>query len=129
MTPDADELVRAFHEHTLPKPEWTHEAHVTVCWVTLQEMDAPAALEHLREAIRSYNTSVGTPNTDTDGYHETITRYYVHAVAALARRPLRDVLAHPTCGRTAALDHWSREVLFSVDARRQWVEPDLRPLR
>jgi hypothetical protein len=26
------------------------------------------------------------------------------------------------------LAHWSRPVLFSVAARRAWVEPDLQPL-
>jgi hypothetical protein len=91
-------------------------------------LDPAAALEHLRTAIRSYNESVGTANTDTDGYHETITRYYVGAVAAVRDLPLADVLAHPTCSRTAALDHWSRDLLFSVDARRHWIEPDLHPL-
>ena len=26
------------------------------------------------------------------------------------------------------LTHWSRERLFSVEARRGWVDPDLKPL-
>lgn len=128
VTMDPDALLRAFHEHTLPKPAWTHEAHVTVCWATLASLDRADALDHLRTAIRSYNESVGTENTDTDGYHETITRYYVGAVAALHGRPLADVLEHPTCSRTAALEYWSRDLLFSVDARRHWIEPDLHHL-
>lgn len=128
VTTDPDELLRAFHDHTLPKPAWTHEAHVSVCWATLAQQNPADALDHLRTAIRSYNESVGTANTDTDGYHETITRYYVGAVAALRDRPLVEVLAHPTCSRTAALEHWSRDLLFSVAARHAWVEPDLHPL-
>jgi hypothetical protein len=26
------------------------------------------------------------------------------------------------------LAHWSKERLFSVEARREWLEPDLQPL-
>ena len=101
---------------------------MTVCWATLREMSPHDTLEHLRGAIRAYTESVGTENTDTGGYHETITRYYVGAVAALAGRELADVLNDPSCSRTAALEHWSREALFTVEARRAWVAPDLRPL-
>ncbi len=125
---DPSSLLQAFRSHTLPKPDWTHEAHVVVCWATLQEMDADTALDGLRDGIRAYNTSVGTPNTDRDGYHETLTRYYVHAVAALADRPVDEVLADPSCSRAAPLEHWSRDALFSVAARRDWLPPDLTPL-
>ncbi|MFN8023168.1 MAG: hypothetical protein U0Q03_16700 [Acidimicrobiales bacterium] len=128
MELDPSSLLQSFRAHTLPKPAWTHEAHVIVCWATLQEMDADAALVALRDGIRAYNSSVGTPNNDSDGYHETLTRYYVHVVAALADRPIEEVLAHASCSRTAPLDHWSREALFSVAARRDWLPPDLTPL-
>ena len=30
--------------------------------------------------------------------------------------------------RTAPLSHWSRDLLFSVPARRGWVPPDIAPL-
>lgn len=125
---DAPALLDAFRRRTLPKPAWTHEAHVAVCWATLAEMDEGAALDRLRRDIRTYNESVGTANTDDGGYHETITRYFVHVVASRAGRPLDEVLADPACSRGAPLEHWSRDVLFSVAARRGWVEPDLIPL-
>ena len=125
---DPDDLTSAFEARTLPKEEWTHEAHVVVCWSTVARLGADAALAHLQSAIPVYNEATNTPNSDTDGYHDTITRYYVAAVGALAGEPLDTVLAHPTCSRTAALQFWSREALFSVPARRGWVEPDLQPL-
>jgi hypothetical protein len=125
---DPHELTAAFEARTLPKSEWTHEAHVVVCWSTVARLGTADALAHLRTAIPRYNDATGTPNTDTDGYHDTITRYYVEAVGALAGAPLDTVLAHPTCSRTAPFEHWSRERLFSVEARRGWIEPDLAPL-
>lgn len=125
---DPHDIAEAFETCTLPKPEWTHEAHVVVCWSTVARLGAQQALAHLRDAIPRYNEATGTPNTDTDGYHDTITCYYVAAVGALAGQPLDAVLSHPSCSRTAPLVHWSRECLFSVAARRGWVEPDLVPL-
>ena len=125
---DPHDLTAAFEDRTLPKAEWTHEAHVVVCWATVARLGADRALDHLRIAIPLYNEATNTPNTDTDGYHDTITCYYVAAVGALAGRPLDEVLADPSCSRTAALAHWSRDRLFSVAARRGWVEPDLQPL-
>jgi len=123
-----DDLTAAFEARTLPKAEWTHEAHVVVCWSTVARLGVDGALAHLRAAIPRYNDATGTPNSDTDGYHDTITCYYVASVGALGGAPLDDVLGDPSCSRAAPLDHWSRERLFSVEARRGWVPPDLAPL-
>jgi hypothetical protein len=86
--------------------------------------------------IRAYNEATATPNTDTSGYHHTITLASLHAVeAALAvagDAPLHiildTILAGP-CGKSDwLLAHWTRETLFSPDARRHWRAPDLAPL-
>jgi hypothetical protein len=122
------DLVDAFHDRTLPKPEWTHEAHLIVCWYALREMGVEEAVAHLRRAIRAYNEATGTPNTDDSGYHETLTRYYVEAIAQLVGQPLDDVYKAEDCRREAPLNYWSREALFSVAARRDWLDPDLDDL-
>ena len=41
---------------------------------------------------------------------------------------LRDLLATSLGRSDWLLTYWSRETLFSVEARRAWVEPDLAPL-
>lgn len=129
---DARRLVDAFERRLLPKPMWTHEAHLVVCRATVQRLGPAAALDHLRGAIRSYNEATGVANTATGGYHETVTAYYVGAVHALvvasAGPALDELFAHPSCSRTAPLVHWSRERLFSVEARLAWLPPDLAPL-
>ena len=112
----------------LPKPEWTHEAHVRACHVALADRTPAEALAFLRPTIRAYNEATGVVNSDDSGYHETITRYYVHAVARLADQPIDRVLADPSVARDAPLRHWSREALFSVEARAGWTEPDRAPL-
>ncbi len=129
MTEDeAIRLIEDFEHLRLPKPQWTHEAHVVVCRATLQRMGPADALDHLRRAIRAYNETTGVANTDTSGYHETLTAYYVGAVDAASPTSLDELVAHPACARTAPLRHWSRARLFSVEARRAWAAPDLEPL-
>ncbi len=125
---EARDLYRDFRSQTLPSAKWTHEAHLAVCWCVMQEMEIDDAVDHLRRAIRSYNESTGTANTATSGYHETLTRYYVEAIARLCDEPPAATLGDPTCTRQAPLTFWSRDLLFSCEARADWVEPDLLPL-
>jgi hypothetical protein len=86
--------------------------------------------------IRAYNEATGVANTDTDGYHETITQASLRAARSfLGQDPGCSLFA--TCNALMAsplgrsdwlLAYWTRERLFSVDARRRWVEPDLKAL-
>lgn len=131
-----DRVAEAFVACTLPKAEWTHEAHLRVgLWHRLR-MSPEAALDALRERIRRYNLATGGVNTDTDGYHETITRLYVILIDrwlatadhARAVDDLATAMIAEIGHREIPLRHYSRDRLFSVDARRAWVEPDLEPL-
>ena len=125
---DRETLVSQFFARTLPLKNWTHEAHLIVCQHVLTDATPSDALDILRSAIRSYNEAVGTPNADDSGYHETLTRYYIGAVAAAARGRLDAIPFDPRTDRAAPLQHWTRAVLFSPTARHDWAEPDLRPL-
>ena len=122
-------------ERTLPRPEWTHEAHLAACaWIVLERTDL-APERDLPGIIRSYNESVGGVNSDTEGYHETITQVSIRAVrAALARSEGRGLaervnalLQAPEGRRDWPLRFYSAELLFAVEARLGWVEPDLAP--
>lgn len=118
----------SFCARTLPTSAWTHEAHLVVCRVALASRTPDETVEFLRGAIRAYNEATGVENTTTSGYHETLTRYYVGAVASLGTASLDEVLTAPQCTTAAPLGHWSRAVLFSPAARAEWVDPDLAPL-
>ena len=120
----------------LPKPEWTHEAHLVAGCALLDEAGLAAAEARMPEMIRHYNVATGVQNTDTDGYHHTITLFYLRAIAAfmetqgdapLAMR-VTALLNSPLAHRGWPLNYYSRELLFSVEARRNWVDPDLKPL-
>ena len=131
-----DRLVAAFCASTLPKAEWTHAAHLRVgLWHVLRH-GPEEGLALLRERISAYNLACGTENTDSSGYHETITRFFVWRIGrfvanADCRRPIDEPAAELVGllgDKRAPLEFYSVERLMSVDARRGWVEPDLQPL-
>ena len=122
---------------TLPKAEWTHEAHLaTTTYLLLRhpEIDLDAELPGF---IRRYNESVGGVNDDTQGYHDTITRAYLRGVRLFLEeadrtRPIHELvnelLISPMGRRDWPLRFWSKDQLMSVEARRAWVEPDLKAM-
>lgn len=122
------DMFDAFINGRLGRDQWTHEAHLITCWVALRDRTPAEALPFLRDSIKTHNCGIGIQNTSTMGYHETLTQFYVVAVAKANAATPEELFDIPTCGRTAASEYWSREVLFSPDARADWVEPDRAPL-
>lgn len=137
---DSDVAIRRIGEglleRTLPREDWTHEAHLAACiWLVRERPDIDIE-RALPEIIAGYNRSVGGINDDTQGYHETITQVYVRTARAFAgtyaEAPLQvcvnAILAAPEGRRDWPLRFYSRERLFSVQARREFIAPDLAPL-
>jgi hypothetical protein len=131
------EIVDGFRNRTLPAPRWTHQAHLTVGLWHVLNRPPDAVLDEIRRGIIAYNIAVGTPNSDTRGYHETVTAFYVwvihkylrNAAAGLTLPDLTNrLLASPFASKSYPFEFYSRERLLSVDARHAWLDPDLRPL-
>ena len=80
-------------DQSLPRSDWTHEAHLTACLYLLRErpdIDVDATIAGI---ISGYNAAVGGVNDHSQGYHDTITRVFVHGVRLfLARRPADEPL-------------------------------------
>ena len=122
-----DESIRRLGEgmlaRRLAKSEWTHEAHLATCaWLVLERPDIVPERD-LPDLIRRYNESVGGVNDSTQGYHETITQVSIGGVERV-----NVLLSDPEGCRDWSLRFYSRERLFSAEARLGWVEPDLAPL-
>src|SRR5437764_2904149 len=62
---------------TLKREEWTHEAHLAATTYLLLRRPDIDIDEELPSLIRRFNESVGGVNSDTEGYHETITRVFL----------------------------------------------------
>ena len=135
-----DEIIHLgerFLARDLPKEEWTHEAHLaTTTWLLLKRPDIDVDKE-LPGLIRRYNESVGGVNSDSEGYHETITRAFLAGVRlflgeADPAEPLHELvnelLLSPMGRRDWPLRFYSRDRLLSVEARRNFIPPDLAAL-
>lgn len=130
------ELLRRFEDCTLPRERWTHAAHLTVALWHLLQYDWPEAVARVRRGIKRYNAAHGVRTTPTGGYHETLTLFWLRAVRAFleAERNEARSLVHlanelaETHDKSLPLEHYTRELLFSPEARAHWVEPDLKPL-
>ena len=129
-----DNLVSAFLASNLPKKYWTHEAHLKVGLWHLLNHNPEEALLLLRARITTLNSFHGVINSDTNGYHETLTAFYVKVISAyLANANISDSIEKLAAGlislfgsRELPLKYYSREVLFSKKARQEWVSPDLQ---
>src|SRR5262249_41024195 len=119
-------------ETTLPREEWTHEAHLVVALDIARRHRPQEGATRLRASIKRLNAAHGTPETETRGYHETITLAWFHLVRHFlevfdAARSLA-ALVERLASKNALFEHYSRERLLSREARARWVAPDLRPL-
>jgi len=128
---------RGLMDLSLPKAEWTHAAHFAAALWFLRFRRCADPVAEMRQLIRTYNEATGVPNTDTDGYHETITVAYVRLIAAFLAACTDDepldgrvarMLAGPLGERRVLFRYWSEALLMSERARRQWVPPDRAPL-
>ena len=122
---------------TLPRAEWTHEAHLAATTYLLTRRPDIAIDKELPGIIRRYNESAGGVNDDTQGYHETITRVFLHGVRLFLAEAdpgeplhelINELLLSPMSRRDWPLRFYSAERLFSVDARRRFVPPDVAAL-
>ena len=122
---------------SLPNAEWTHDAHFAAALWLMRYRSSRNLSQLMPELIRAYNEATGVANTPTSGYHETITQASLRAArATFVRHPptapvyeIANALLTSRLGRSDwLLEYWSRELLFSTEARVAWRDPDLKPL-
>jgi hypothetical protein len=128
---DDDALLEHFERGTLE--QFSHADHVRVAFLLTRTVGPSEALERMRRGIQYLAELGGDPGK----YHETITVAWIRLVGGLVRRAgAADtasfdafVSAHPELlRRDVLLEYYDRELLFSDLARREFIEPDRRPL-
>lgn len=131
---DFDAFVKQFQDHSLQRKSWTHEAHFVAGLWFVYNYGYDQAVDILRESIKTYNEATGVLNTEHDGYHETITLFYLKSISDfLAKQDQVDsklelltrLLNSEIVDRTYPFRFYSKDRLLSVEARLSWIEPDL----
>ena len=86
----------------------------------------------MSDGILWLNDSHGTPNTDASGYHETLTMFWLLTIEEFLGKTKCGSLTElanrliASCDTKLPFKFYSRERLFSADARARYVEPDLQ---
>jgi hypothetical protein len=129
-------LIEGFKGRTLPAALWTHEAHlITGLWFNYKYSELEAIC-FLRSGIIAYNISSGGENTSEKGYHETLTLFWCRILSGFVKKNDSLTFVELCCkflksewsSKELPLKYYTREVLFSLQARAIWVAPDLRNL-
>ena len=128
---DEDAFLSRFEDCTLPESEWTHLAHVRVAWLYLTHQSPDEALRRICDGILNYNTEV---LHRLEKYSETITVAFTHVVLGRMRAAefwdafatRIDELLDPKT--PILLNYYSKERLFSDEARTLFLEPDMAEL-
>ena len=133
---EIEEFVAAFEAGTLPKARWTHGAHLlTGAWY-VHALGEAAATDKMRLCVRRYNEAVGGKNTETSGYHETITVLWIKLLSKLLQESQPVGRAQFAClavqrfesDRGILQRYYNFDLVNSVEARKQWVPPTLGSL-
>lgn len=125
-------IAEGFADLSLPADAFDHTGHwAAVVWLLHNHGEAWVARE-MPAMIRAFNAAKGGVNTDTEGYHATITQASIAGASDLMAGSVVETMDRVLASDFARSDwvkaHWRRETLFSVEARRGWVEPDLAVL-
>ncbi|HKP69855.1 MAG TPA: hypothetical protein VJV05_11275 [Pyrinomonadaceae bacterium] len=128
------DLVVAFEDRTLPRYSWTHHAHLAVATFYCSTLPFGMARNVMRDGIHWLNDRYGTPNDAVNGYHETLTVFWLKRIwnfmdSRVGHNDIaglvNEVIA--TFGnKDLPLQYYSSELLNSPKARREYYPPDLR---
>lgn len=131
---EIEELVAGFQDHSLPGERWTHQAHLIVGTYFAYHFPLEQAIYYLRSGIITYNVATGGKNTHERGYHETVTQLWAKLLKTFVQKKCAGLslaescsalLNSPYAAQEIMFRFYSKDFLFSTQARALWVEPDL----
>ena len=132
---ELEEFVRRWEAGELTKAEWTHGAHVGTAAFHAFQLDPEALFGRMKARIIHHNECVGTANTEDNGYHETLTRFWAGTVGEFVRngRFSTRFEAVKNATRVFGEDRDRHRLYYGFDvvrdrrARREWIKPDREP--
>jgi hypothetical protein len=126
------QFVERWKAGKLPKAAWTHAAHVGMAAYFAFDHALEATFAIMKAGILHHNTAVGTPNSEDEGYHETLTRFWATEIGEfvrVGRFTSRLEAVRAAVSTFGERRDWFR-LFYSFDvvrdrrARREWIVPD-----
>lgn len=128
---DIHRLIEKFEDRSLPKEEWTHEAHLLTALMYVCKYGRAKALCLIRPRIITYNHSLGGINDENGGYHETLTVFWIDTIHDYCQRKnlgpdvneqqIAEFLSDPVASKTYPFEFYSEQQLMSVEARSRYI--------
>ena len=126
------EFKRQFESCEFPVAEFNHKAHLRLAYVYLSENNADSSIELMRDSLIRYLKHNGV---DPSKYHETLTKAWVLAVHHFMNKTENSISSDELIDQQPEMldsrimmTHYSAEVLFSEEARKAFVQPNLEPI-
>ena len=124
-------IVSDFETCRTGKDDFHHAHHLVVAIVYLESLSLEAAVKKLREALLRF---LDHHSIDTQKYNETLTVFWLEMVALELRRLPEDSAMVDKCNFVIqvldnpklASEYYSDGILWSEQARKTFVSPDLK---
>ncbi len=134
---DAQKLVADFESCTLPKMDWSHEAHL-LAGMSLYFRYGNEAYKAMKTRVIRYNEAVGTANTEDSGYHATITMYWIWIIHIFCKKNKLTsfnqyavdtlLMSEAMVQRNSFLEFYEKNTILSKEARKEIVLPNLKEM-
>jgi hypothetical protein len=126
-------LVRSFEDATISRDDWKHREHLIVALYYVSHHDLEAAVDKMRSGILNLLANGFKVDLSKEmPYHETMTVFWMKTIAAFNESKNGDSMVSKVKEMTEAFDKdyplrfYSRELLFSDEARARFVEADMK---
>jgi flavin reductase (DIM6/NTAB) family NADH-FMN oxidoreductase RutF len=129
------DFVNRWEAGRLTKSEWTHGAHIGTAAYFAFDLEAEALFQRMKTGIIYHNECVGTANTEDNGYHETLTRFWAGTVGEFVRSRQFSTRFEAVKNATQVFGedrdrhrlYYGFDVVRDRRARREWIKPDREP--
>lgn len=124
-------VVRSFEDATIARTDWRHTEHLTVALYYASHHEFETALGKMRSGILSLLRSFDVDLAKEMPYHETLTVFWMRTVAEFNASKNGTSFVDKANELVANFDKdypmkfYSREYLFSDEARAAFVEGDI----
>lgn len=122
-------LVESFENGTISRTDWKHAEHLAVGLFYVWNNDFDTALTKMRHGIFNLLNAFGIDRTKEDPYHETLTHFWIKLLDE--NKDTKKSLPE-NCHKIIEkfdkdypLKFYSRELLFSDKARKEFINGDL----
>jgi len=124
-------IVEGFESCRTDKDAFKHQHHLVVAVVYLQELSPSDAARRMRANLLHF---LDHHQVDRGKYNETITVFWFELVTGVLKKLHNDATLVEKCNKVVesfnntgvVFEYYSRERLFSDEARKSFVRPDLK---